>query len=1265
MNPLDPSATFGFLHGTVRSRGIALVLVLAFLVIISGLILAFFANVTTESATATNYADGATARMLADSTLNLVQAQIRDATRGQDATNASSILAWASQPGTIRTFDPTGKSKDVYKLYSANNLVVSAADFAANPDPVPNEWRSNPNQYVDLNAPGTMEGASTVPGAATVKKLVYPILDPAAVGFVDGFAITSPPGYIKTQSASAENNPAPMPVKWLYLLQDGTFAPASAVDANTVSIIAATATNPIIGRVAFWTDDETSKVNINTASEGTYWDVPRVYSREDYGQASGGNANTPGMAVCQPVQHEYQRYPGHPATTCLSPIFGKIPGLAVPYPFPLSPSASDASQLDPYYNLAPRIGLSGGGGSGGSRGGLIQIGSNDAFITADTDRLYASVDELMFTPRLFSPPAPQLASRIPNTAPSNSAAPKLITKDVLDKARFFITANSAAPETTLFNTPRVAIWPVWADPSKRTPYDALMAFCSTIGGQSYYFTRSNPRSSTADLTPRNFQLYQYLQALTAANVPGFGGNFLKKWEGVLPGVNDRDQILTLIYDYIRCTSLQDRSAGATPYTTPFNSTSPPAGAGEVIPIRIGGTQGFGRFYSITSANLLFYGTHRPAAPANTIPPADKMRAVFFLGLVTPMQGLGCMRSNLKYKVSGLQGFQAQGKNLNFKFDGVKGNGTNYIDITDLSLFHGRSVGGTESPWQAIRGKAFNDADAGGDLSGRYPFFSEKDVDVTGADFSFISTSDVVVEIWTRDTNQLVQTVRFSFPSGQFKVPTSLGAFGARTGGDYSSLVVKSGTAPNEIYDTVVALQVGGWDTKANTNRPEPEVDFTAGDNRMTACLPDVPTNRFRADNSYKIPQVKFAHCLVQSVGEFFNGAKYGKLANVVSYTQTYAGGIMRQPDVPSRVWDPIRNQGYVTRNDGGPGDWDTGFGDQKDGAYINKPDEGDTALTDITNGQNRLPYSLGYGAGFASATGTYFSPNRQVPSPMMFGSIPTGVQRMLPWQTLLFHPRPEDSNHPGFGTPRVPGPGESYKLPPDHLLADLFWMPVIEPYAISQPFATSGKINMNYQIMPFTYINRSTAMQAVMKSTKFAAIPLSEGERYKPLDAAGKGVGFSASNCRQPIDMVQTLKAFDNKFKNNEIFKSATQICEIDLVPPGQTITSMAGFWNANKLTGDNLREKPYVDLYPRLTTKSNTFTVHVRVQALKKARNTPPNQWVSGRDQVVSEYRGSSIVERYIDVNDPRLPDFAKGDPVNIDQFYRMRVISTHRFSP
>lgn len=1225
-------------HATHRRQGVALVIVLSFLVLISAIILGFFSSVTTELASSKAVANSATTRQLAESAVNVVMAQMVDATKG--GTGAAS-LAWASQPGMIRTFDDSGSAKDFYKLYSSDKMTVSGSGFDPADDAPPTDWNSPANSelYTDLNAPGLNPQG----------ELVYPIVDPSADGSpspgrpddgfkVDGFSITSSPGFDSAKTESGINNRAPMAVKWLYMLKDGTLKPPSAPSGGNVTVAGASTANPIVGRIAFWADDETAKVNINTASEGTYWDVPRIYSAEDFGQYSGTSVSQAGFSICQPTQREFQRYPGHPATTSLSAVFGGL--LPVTYPYPANPTATDANKLDPYYAIAPRVGLPGTAGGGGSRGGSVQVPDGSAPVKVDTDRLYATVDELMFTPRLAG------ASRIPNTA--TGAAPGKITKGVMEKARFFITANSTAPETTLNNTPRIAVWPI---STTKTAYDSLLAFCSTIGGQQYYFTRVNSRSSTTDLTPRNLRLYQYLQKLTEKDVPGFGGNFLKKYGAGATGVTDRDQILTCIFDYIRCTNLQDQSNGASPYTQLF-SNGQPLGAGEVIPIKIGATQGFGRFYSITSANLLFYGTS-----------ANKMRAVFFLGFTTPQQGLACMRSNVKYKViSGLDKLEANGKSLNFKLGG-----TNYMDVSDLSLFHGRSVGGTESPWQAIRNKNFTDGDQGGDARKKYPFFSQTDVDVTGSPatgFVFKSTSEIVLEIRTADpdTDQLIQTMRFKFPDGTFKVPGIIGGTSATfstrgMGGNYNNLV-------NNL-DTVVSLQVGGSDVAANAANPSDTADdATSGDIRMVAAMPDVPANRFRADKAYKNPNVQFAHCLVQSVGEYFNGARYGKLANLpfTGVAPDYSpykqvGSIPRQPDIPSRASAGVA---LAPASGGGSGDWDTGFGDQKDGAYINKPDEGDTSLQDDVGGGKRLPYMLGYGKGFASATNTYFSPNRQIPSPLMFGSIPTGIQRMLPWQTLAFHPRPEDPNHPGNkGTPK------------DHLLADLFWMPVVEPYAISQPFATNGKINLNYQIVPFTYIKRSTGLHAVMKATKFAALDVGIADKYKPLDRSNGGI--TAPNRRRSIDMTKTLAAFDTKFSNKEIFKSASQICEMNLVPPEvASAAGMAAFWNSNKLTGDNLREKPYADLYSRLTTKSNTYTVHVRVQALKKSPSTSATQWVGAKDQVLGEYRGSTILERYIDVNDPALPDFASkyasdpSDPtLNIDQYYRMRVVGTKRFSP
>lgn len=1276
-----------------RTKGIALVIVLAFLVLISGIVIAFFSSVSTELVSAKATSDSAATHQLADSAVNVVMAQIVDGTKSQETSNGT--LAWASQPGMIRTFDASGKAKSFFKLYSSDQMVVDGNSFSLKDDLPPADWSKadNASLFTDLNEPVLIAdpaGLIQRPKQGGPKfTAIYPIIDPFAEGMVDGFSLTSRPGFASDKLPATDTdptlhltdktgNPAPMPVKWIYVLKNGMLQSAFNPKDGAVTVAGATKENPIVGRIAFWADDETAKVNINTASEGTYWDVPRVFSMEDYGMPNG--KPTSGMAVCQPAQKEFQRYPGHPATTCLSSVFKTL--LPVPYPYPRNPADIEAAQLDPYYKIAPRIGLSmaDGGLGGGSRGGSI---TPPPVLTTDSDRLYASIDELMFTPNLTTTSP---LSRVPNTAPANTKEPKVITKGVLEKAKFFITANSTAPETTLYNTPRVAVWPANSAANQRTAHDKLMAFCSTVGSNAgsseYYFTRSDSRNLSTDYTssPRNKTLYAYLQKLTSLDVPGFGGSFLKKYGAGASGITDRDQILTSIYDYIRCVNLSDTTTGAVPFAPKLDQgdirSGFTPGAGEAVPIRIplNNTQGYGRFYTVSEADILFYGSHATSGKT------DKIKAVFLLEFSSPMQGMGGLASNLKYEVKGLNNLQVQMPgDSGYRTMGFPADGINWMkDNCDMSTFHGRSVGGTEGPTMAMTvGPWNNGTQKKLTIAGamnydanvpNYPFFTPQDISFSpssSTNFKFQSVDEVIVEIRAfemANSAPPIQTIHLKFPPGEFKIPDvfKTGDFDKDRGLRSTNTFVLVQT-----QDTVIGLEPAG----IKGSGPAPGLDATAGDIRMIAALPDVPATMFRAHNDYKTVGVQFAYGLNTACGKLFAKATAGKLVPVTSYPQYSPSGPATERDV--RIADvPSRVGNQVTRSDGKPGDWDTGVGDQKDGAYINKPDEVDS---NTSNG--RMPYLLGNINEFQPSYDLYFSPNRQMPSALMFGSIPTGVQQNHPWQTLLFHPRPEETTapfHPGFGTPKVPAPGSPFILPPDYLIADLFWMPVIEPYAISQPFSTAGKINMNYQIVPFTYIQRQTGLYAVMKATKFMALPLSDNATAKQLDPNTDNVGIRNPDRRRSIDMGKTLADFETKFKSNQIFKSATQICEMNFVPPEVGASSgMGAFWNNNQLTGDNVREKPYVDIYPRLTTKSNTFTVHVRVQALKKAPGTPADQWVGSKDQVLGEYRGWSILERYIDLNDT-LPDFAtkfvsnpQDSTLNIDQYYKMRILSTKRFAP
>ncbi|MEM9479029.1 MAG: Verru_Chthon cassette protein A [Verrucomicrobiota bacterium] len=349
-------------------------------------------------------------------------------------------------------------------------------------------------------------------------------------------------------------------------------------------------------------------------------------------------------------------------------------------------------------------------------------------------------------------------------------------------------------------------------------------------------------------------------------------------------------------------------------------------------------------------------------------------------------------------------------------------------------------------------------------------------------------------------------------------------------------------------------------------------------------------------------------------------------------------------------------------------DWDNGSGLSPDGPFIGKPDDG--AKRSVGS---RPPYfapSARDWGGEVNAEEESFSPNRLISSVAGFGSLPSLAPLAIPWTTLLFRPDISPQGHIGAAGE---GLNRNVQHPPDHMWLDLFWMPVVQPYAISQPFATAGKVNMNYQIFPFTNIKRATALHAVLKSEEILAIPSGAGNSYKNWNARPSG-------WRHRIDPVETLEQWEQKFSDGELFLTESEICEQFLVPEDESLSSMKSFWNGHGLTGDNTLEKPYDRLYPRLCTKSNIFRVHIRAQTLKKSRSSPPDSFDPAKDSVSGEYRGSTVIERYVEPTDPLIPDYVDeirrttpraGDPSrsdnfpSVDRFYRYRVLSVKRFSP
>ncbi len=1379
------------------NKGAALVIVLCVLLLLAALVLAFFTSATTEVVSTSSYSEGQKARILGDTALNFVIGQIRDATC---STNSS--ISWASQPGMIKTFDKDGPVT-AYKLYSSPEArVTDSSGFDPASDTPPSDWANRSAEFVDLNSPVVVRQ----PGTAQ-KRAYYPILDPAAIGKVDGFSITDQSSWLIDTNSDGQAD-IPMPVAWLYILEDGSVAKATAAANGAVTVDGAGgAGKAIVGRMAFWTDDESCKININTASEGTFWDTPR--------------ANTVGernLAQAQPVQREWQRYPGHPAMSSLSPVLAA--GVS-----PLLPEDKDA-----IYDVVPRI------APGGSEAGTVPVNPNTKPVEADTTRLYATVDELLYKP-----------DRTLQDAKLDSGT-AVVDADKIERSRFFLTASSRAPDTTLFQTPRISIWPIHellydqtrqiplvTDDKNKTfylpndastqdangntkyasPFDRIIAFASSTGndtgstaasrkspvsGFPFFFQRALADSPTYDAAiQRNQELFAYLKRLTgAANpVPGFGGNLSSKYGA------DRDQIITNIFDYIRATNMIDNNLGkqvrlnkatqkyeAVPadtdtdirratnrsgYTTtevnslsprssqwPSTNEAPPGdndfyfytnplrserlmsgatneesyrngGSGQVVPSQIGSTKGIGRFVTLSEASLAFICTADPGVdpasdkdkhyPVNTqaarltsgdplvdVPASgntgpfnpgegpligDQYRRIimaflpefFTSGLGTPYFG-----EKFYMDISGLENLQIQDyKNawvspfLPLK---AASDSTTTLQTFQLGEWGGSLANNLVTRNTIPRSWGGTHSDRGGGASGgwdgkvnkygyaQWPQTSTNVLLRYDQGLNFRSTGPITIKIWAgtrrytpspgsgeqilrdlKTTTNPVQTISIEFP------PVSFADGGGIRGAAKPALVT---TQPSYGSGGISAAgtprswwSFGRFRSKQSDESGSPDYRYARGD--MDGLRGGTVREEFDVLLSMVPRHPDYRHWIARetiAATDWLPVHGYGQAATPIANTRMNGGnsnasegmqvmGKLASVNYPASVTPDVP---FADSKPSQTGDWDNpGHPLAVDGAYANMPDEGNTfqAAETIT----KIPY-FDSNAQTKGPGVSFFSANRMIPSAVMFGSLPTGIQRDKPFETLLFRPQP---GHPNAST-----------TAPDHLLLDLFNIPVVEPYAISEPLSTAGKLNLNYAIAPFTYIKRETPMHSALKAEKVRAIPNSLVSTYHDPSASA-----SSQNISLDIDIPETLKAFEDRFSNKTgnnayVFKSATEICDLNLVPKGQTQAGMDAFWSNNALTGDNLRERPYADIYPRLTTRSNTFTVHVRVQTIKKSPSTPADQFVPGKDQITGEYRGSYLIERFIDPSDPNIKDSAtQANLVSLGPLYRFRILNSKQFAP
>ncbi len=586
-----------------RHKGLALIIVLSMLALTTIVMLAFLSVADTEHKGTMTYSSSQSARRLADTAVNLVISQIR-AGSDQDTTSTGREFH-ATQPGSVRKYNDSGAFLGGYKLFSDAEMIYTGSgnpngtksvedefNFVKNSEP-PTNWNQGENtiRYVDLNEP-VIKGIAAVDGTVNTTQTFFPILDPRAAYDMDPAGGTPYPveGFqYSTKTAVAGNNVGTendakqasivlprggaatldtlrlaMPVQWLYMLKDGTMGTLNTnMKFQSSGGNEPTVQNPIVARVAFWADDETCKININTASEPTHQGKPTYFHERDHRWSDYPAA-----------RGEYQRFSGHPATVALSTVlspnsildpardletYGKTPGGAA-----LTRALSIKNKI---YDLAPR--LNSGGSNAGTKlfaaddynsGGAGGLTTNVVLTEALKERLYASVDELFFSEGSNS------SGRQANDTGIQGG--NLFTKQTLERASGFLTAHSRASEISMLGLPRIAMWPVHTDKSRRTGFDNLIEFCSRLGPSGsnnlYIFQRQDSRSPTTDIKlGRNEDLLGMLdKVLATARFPsdsvngGAGNTFKTKMRGA-NGFDNYRQVIVEMFDYIRSTNLHD------------------------------------------------------------------------------------------------------------------------------------------------------------------------------------------------------------------------------------------------------------------------------------------------------------------------------------------------------------------------------------------------------------------------------------------------------------------------------------------------------------------------------------------------------------------------------------------------------------------------------------------------------------------------------------------------------------------------------------
>lgn len=1232
--------------------------------------------------------------------------------------------AWATQPGLIRVYtaDDSGL-QNAFKLYSSKDSVASSPEELQADEAAIRQWQSAPERFTDLNEPVTDAGGEQH----------YPILDPRASSLgVEGFAYAE-----DAAIGTVAHEALPMPAEWLYVLRDGTFGTLDA-EGRWQGQSTASQGNPIVARLAYWTDDETSKLNINVASEGIPWDVPR--------------ADTPwerAYALNQPMRGEIQRYPGHPAMTSLSSVL--FPGKAANHPD--EEKRLTEGELRHIYALTPRA--------------VFREGNDVEELAFEDDPLHASEEAW-------------------------SHAAKRRGLEHANRLHGFVTTTNPSPEITIHGAPRMSMWPIHEQlnsPLTATEYDRRSAALSTLDRRRYHFIRRDPSSRHWEFyvsaARQNVRLFKLIMDQTYHPMPTHKKSLADKYGARLGEENYRDDvdydkdhyaIALSMFDRIRTTNILDPNV-----EEPFTQAGPGSsiGFGIVSSINMIGRhlqshngsssnsanwhnstlepQGAGRNYTLSEVVLTAYATSEVtisawnedgpvfsgiAGPdtrvmepilANEHPEYErwigrrfseedvgKTFLIIEVGLIpeifSPAQGYPRKAPihSLRLLTDGVGYRGGLSEDTGLKLNGVplllwghaveqdeypqRGPLISTVDPTRESFLElptdWQGTGGMGGPRLFQFGRFTLDEDQRGWYGTKFlpngtgplahwycqsPVIIEKGrglVFTQEEPISFVLYDQGAQGATTGNLNRLFH-VRFAQPGEAFTVPGP-----ERNTAVYSGWTRRFRNAAHASGPNFIPL------TDPKGSETIKGLSVSHGDYRHVALKRVVPSELFT--HHPLAESQRASHSLAWAVGggvDVEETATQGpesigrSLVEGVDYAREALPDFVQDPGDRDR-FAPLLGENYhfpidptITR------DFDNGLGNVPDGAYINSADGGEDDVPGNSLIDPKTPYfdlEPTREFTFHGVSKAHHFARRMAPSPVAFGSLPSASQANAPWTCLLFRPNVSDPArfpHLGeagnamlwernrttleaFEVPQMASVVGDTSYPADHLWLDLFWMPTAEPVHAGGVMATEGKVNMNYQMFPYTYIKRATALHAVLKAEELLAIPTTAGPTYK--------TSQDNPNWRHRIDARETLKQFDETFAKGKIFITESEICEQFLIPEGEswdgTGQSMRAFWDRHRLSGDNTLERPYAGLYSRLTTRSNAFRVHYRIQLIDKGDASPPDEFDPNTDTITTDHRGAKIIERVLDAEAESMPNYISSednfaDHARLERFYRVVV--------